>query len=48
MYTTNLIDNQESIVFHNLIDTLVYHYPNALTSHRSIKEMLSIVIGIFF
>jgi len=48
IYTTNLIDSPENIVRRNLIDILVYRYPNALISHRSAKEMRPTASGDFF
>lgn len=48
IYTTNLIDSLENIVRRNLIDILVYRYPNALISHRSAKEMRPTAAGEFF
>ena len=48
IYTTNLIDSLENIVRRNLIDILVYRYPEALISHRSAKEMRPTATGDFF
>lgn len=48
IYTTNLIDSLENIVRRNLMDILVYRYPNALISHRSAKEMRPTATGDFF
>lgn len=48
IYTTNLVDSLENIVRRNLIDILVYRYPNALISHRSAKEMRPTATGDFF
>ena len=48
IYTTNLIDSLENIVRRNLIDILVYRYPDALISHRSAKEMRPTATGDFF
>lgn len=48
IYTTNLIDSVENIVRRNLIDILVYRYPNAIISHRSAREMRPTATGDFF
>ena len=48
IYTTNLMDSLENIVRRNLIDILVYRYPDALISHRSAKEMRPTATGDFF
>ena len=48
IYTTNLVDSLENIVRRNLMDILVYRYPNALISHRSAKEMRPTETGDFF
>ena len=48
IYTTNLIDSLENIVRRNLMDILVYRYPDALISHRSAKEMRPTATGVFF
>lgn len=48
IYTTNLVDSLENIVRRNLIDILVYRYPDALISHRSAKEMRPTATGDFF
>ena len=48
IYTTNLIDSLESIVRRNLIDILVFRYPDAVISHRSAKEMRPTASGDFF
>jgi hypothetical protein len=48
IYTTNLIDSPENIVRRNLIEILVYRYPDALISHRSAKEMRPTATGNFF
>ncbi len=48
IYTTNLVDSPENIVRRNLIDILVYRYPDALISHRSAKEMRPTSTGDFF
>ena len=48
IYTTNLIDSPANIVRRNLIEILVYRYPNALISHRSAKEMRPTSTGDFF
>lgn len=48
IYTTNLIDSPENIVRRNLIDILVYRYPDTLISHRSAKEMRPTATGDFF
>ncbi len=48
IYTTNLIDSLENIVRRNLMDILVYRYPDALISHRSAKEMRPTATGDFF
>ncbi|MDE5612992.1 MAG: Fic family protein [Odoribacter sp.] len=48
IYTSNLVDSLENIVRRNLIDILVYRYPNALISHRSAKEMRPTATGDFF
>lgn len=45
IYTTNLVDRLENIVRRNLIDILVYRYPDALISHRSAKEMRPSVVN---
>ena len=37
IYTTNLVDSLENIVRRNLMDILVYRYPDAIISHRSAK-----------
>ena len=48
IYTTNLVDSLENIVRRNLIDILVYRYPDAIISHRSAKEMRPTATGDFF
>ncbi len=48
IYTTNLVDRPENIVRRNLMDILVYRYPDALISHRSAKEMRPTATGDFF
>lgn len=48
IYTSNLIDSLENIVRRNLIDIIVYRYPDALISHRSAKEMSPTLSGDFF
>lgn len=48
IYTTNLVDSLENIVRRNLMDILVYRYPDALISHRSAKEMRPTATGDFF
>ena len=48
IYTTNRVDSLENIVRRNLIDILVYRYPDALISHRSAKEMRPTATGDFF
>lgn len=48
IYTTNLKDSLEHIVRRNLMDILVYRYPNAIISHRSAKEMRPTATGDFF
>ena len=48
IYTTNLIDSLENIVRRNLMDILVYRYPDAIISHRSAKEMRPTATGDFF
>ncbi len=48
IYTTNLVDKVENIVRRNLMDILVYRYPDALISHRSAKEMRPTAAGHFF
>ncbi|MCH5327476.1 MAG: Fic family protein [Coprobacter sp.] len=48
IYTTNLSDSLENIVRRNLMDILVYRYPEAVISHRSAKEMRPTATGDFF
>ena len=48
IYTTNMVDSQENIVRRNIIDILVWRYPNAIISHRSAKEMRPTPTGDFF
>ena len=48
IFTTNLVDSLENIVRRNLMDILVYRYPDALISHRSAKEMRPAASGDFF
>lgn len=48
LYTSNTIDSFESIVRRNVIDILVWRYPNAVISHRSAKEMRPTPSGDFF
>ena len=39
LYSTNMKDSPESIVRRNLIEILVWRFPNAIISHRSAYEM---------
>ena len=39
IYTSNMLDSDESIVKRNLIDILAWRYPNAVISHRSAQEL---------
>ena len=39
LYTTNMKDSPEAIVRRNLIEILVWRFPNAIISHRSAYEM---------
>jgi hypothetical protein len=48
IYTSNLVDSLDNIVRRNLIEILVYRYPDALISHRSAKEMRPTATGDFF
>lgn len=48
LYTSNTIDSVENIIKRNLIDILVWRYPNAVISHRSAKEMRPTSSGEFF
>lgn len=48
LYTSNTIDSAENIIKRNLIDILVWRYPNAVISHRSAKEMRPTPSGEFF
>ncbi|MDP2338802.1 MAG: Fic family protein [Bacteroidota bacterium] len=48
IYTTNLIDTQESIIKRNLIEILAWRYPNAVISHRSAQELRPTREGEFF
>lgn len=48
IYTSNTIDSIENIVKRNIIDILVWRYPNAVISHRSAKEMRPTPSGDFF
>ena len=40
IYTTNMVDSQENIVRRNIIDILVWRYPNAIISHFSVFKIL--------
>ena len=48
LYTSNTLDSLENIVRRNIIDILVWRYPEAIISHRSAKEMRSTQDGNFF
>lgn len=48
LYTSNTIDSVENIIKRNIIDILVWRYPNAVISHRSAKEMRPTPSGDFF
>lgn len=48
IYTSNLVDSLENIVRRNLIEILVYRYPDAIISHRSAREMRPTATGDFF
>lgn len=48
LYTSNTIDSYENIVRRNIIDILVWRYPNAVISHRSAKEMRPTADGNFY
>ena len=48
LYTSNMVDSVENIIRRNIIDILVWRYPNAIISHRSAKEMRPTPTGDFF
>lgn len=48
LYTSNTVDSVENIIKRNIIDILVWRYPNAVISHRSAKEMRPTPSGDFF
>ena len=48
LYTSNTIDSFEHIVRRNIIDILVWRYPEAIISHRSAKEMRPTAEGNFY
>lgn len=48
LYTSNTLDSLENIVRRNIIDILVWRYPEAIISHRSAKEMRPTQDGNFF
>lgn len=48
IYTSNLKDSAENIVRRNIIDILVWRYPNAIISHRSAHEMRPTKAGCLF
>ena len=48
LYTSNTVDSLENIVRRNIIDILVWRYPEAIISHRSAKEMRPTQVGNFF
>jgi hypothetical protein len=48
IYTTNMLDSEESIVKRNLIDILAWRFPNAVISHRSAQELRPTDNGDFF
>lgn len=48
LYTTNMKDSPESIVRRNLIEILVWRFPNAIISHRTAYEMRPTASGELF
>lgn len=48
LYSTNLKDSPESIVRRNLIEILVWRFPNAIISHRTAYEMRPTKTGNIF
>ncbi|MBQ9472999.1 MAG: Fic family protein [Bacteroidales bacterium] len=48
LYTTNLIDSEESIVHRNILNILMWRFPGSVISHRSAREMRLTPNGFFY